>query len=306
MKSITVYRGAPTAWVRISGEDAPEFLQSQFSNEIGSSRAGDVIYGLWLNRKGRVIADSFLLTGQKNVFYALSYFCSATDVIAKLSENIIADDVDLQDMTSGVSMVSWWGPGAEAMLEASDLSVPEDGVFIDSPFGLLFRGRRSAGANFDLLGVPAARSQFEAFLGRQADAFEIACATDEMLHGARINAGIAAVPQDIGAGELPQEGALDRDAVSFSKGCYLGQEVMSRIHSIGRPRRGLFVVKGDLDATPSDGARELFAGGKSVGQLRSVGLFEGGTLGHALLKLDSVRGVGGLSFASDGPEEVTL
>ncbi len=77
---------------------------------------------------------------------------------------------------------------------------------------------------------------------------------------------IPAIPKDIGSGELPQEGRLEDGAVSFSKGCYLGQEVMSRLHSMGQVKRHLVLVKADRELPYGATIR---SGSKKVGLVKS-------------------------------------
>ena len=83
----------------------------------------------------------------------------------------------------------------------------------------------------------------------------------------RIQSGIPSVPMDIGPGDLPQEGGLERDAISFTKGCYLGQEVMARLKSMGHVQRRLFKVGGQGES-PIAGIKVL-CGGQNVGELRT-------------------------------------
>jgi hypothetical protein len=306
MKKVTVYYGVPAAWVHISGDDAPDFLQSQFSNDIRNSQDREVTYGLWLNRKGRVIADSFLLRGDGNAYRAVSYFSRASDLVAKLDENIIADDVVLANHTEKAGLISWWGGGAEDLLKAFGWENPAKGTYVETALGPVFRGRRSREANFDLVASKDRVPEFVDLLGRQSNSLSICRATEESLFGSRIKAGIPAVPQDIGPDDLPQEGSLEGDAVSFTKGCYLGQEVMARLQSMGRRRRGLFMVNCRLEDLPDNVPCKLFRGKEAVGDLRSVGTFDGGVLGHALLKLDAIKGADAFSFTPDGPQGVTL
>ena len=306
MKEVAVYYGVPAAWVEISGDDAPDFLQSQFSNDIRNSRDREVTYGLWLNRKGRVIADSFLLRGDGNAYRAVSYFSRACDLVAKLNENIIADDVVLANHTVNAGLISWWGEGAEDLLKAFGWENPGPGTYVETAWGPVFRGRRSREANFDLVASSDRAPEFVDLLNGQRHSLSICRATEESLVGSRIKAGIPAVPQDIGPGDLPQEGGLEGDAVSFTKGCYLGQEVMARLKSVGRRRRGLFLVNCRLEDLPGKVPCNLFRGKVAVGDLRTVGTFDGGVLGHALLKLDAVKGADAFSFTPEGPQGVTL
>jgi hypothetical protein len=111
----------------------------------------------------------------------------------------------------------------------------------------------------------------------------------------RIEAGIIRVPEDIGPGELPNEGGLEKEAISYSKGCYLGQETVARLRAMGQVRRSLYRIRGRGDL-PSSGSVALFQSGRRVGELRSRAPDgAGGWVGFALmtlLHLDPTAGVG--------------
>ena len=88
----------PAAWLRVSGPDAGTFLQGQFSNDLGLLSTRPAVYGLWLNQKGRVLADSFVLKGSTaEEFWVGSYFSSGTAIRERLESHIIADDVVVAD-----------------------------------------------------------------------------------------------------------------------------------------------------------------------------------------------------------------
>jgi folate-binding protein YgfZ len=107
--------------------------------------------------------------------------------------------------------------------------------------------------------------------------------TVEGLERLRIAAGIPQVPHDIGPGELPNEGGLDEVAVAYTKGCYLGQEVMARLKAMGTVRRRLVRVRA-AGRTPPAVPMALLQGEKRVGELRSVVADgAGGFIGLALL-----------------------
>ena len=100
---------------------------------------------------------------------------------------------------------------------------------------------------------------------------------------ARIDRGRPSVPEEIGAADMPGEGGLEHDAISFTKGCYLGQEVVARMHNVGKAQRGLFVVRGEgvipdlpLSLTNSDS--------KQVGELRTAYMDGETWQGVAILK----------------------
>jgi hypothetical protein len=120
----------------------------------------------------------------------------------------------------------------------------------------------------------------------------------------RIAAGIPSIPDDIGPGDLPNEGGLEAVAVSYSKGCYLGQEVMARLRTRGRVRRRLARAAGRGPAPALPAA--LWRDGKRDGELRSVAPTADGS-GYVGLALVSADGAGrSLSLAQAGAAEVGI
>jgi len=252
------YEYRPAAHFLVSDEDAADFLQSQFSNDLRPFGAGRCTYGLWLDVKGKVIADSVVLCEGEESFRVISRRCPGERITAHLERHIIADDVLVEPREPGVAFELSAG-GVEAL----GLELPSPGSVARVDGGVLFAAR---GAHYSMhvdsgAGADAIRGKLS------AAGF---AAMTEAEHGlARIAAGIPLVPDEIGEGDLPGEGELERDAVSFTKGCYLGQEVVARMHNIGKPQRRLFVVQGK--AAPPELPRPLKnADEKAVGELRSV------------------------------------
>jgi hypothetical protein len=94
---------------------------------------------------------------------------------------------------------------------------------------------------------------------------------------------VPAIPAEFGPGDLPQEAGLETVAISFTKGCYLGQEVMARLQAMGQVRRRLVRVAG-LGLAPAAGV-ELLQAGRRVGELRAAEHYGTGWLGLAMVNL---------------------
>src|SRR4051794_18742813 len=98
--SRSVFRWKPACWLRVTGEDAFTFLQGQFTNDLRELERSAAVYGLWLTLKGKVLADSFILKAQAPAgFWIGSYFSPAAVIQQRLDSYIIADDVQIEDVT---------------------------------------------------------------------------------------------------------------------------------------------------------------------------------------------------------------
>lgn len=263
-----VFEWKPAAWLSVSGEDAFPFLQGQFSNDLRPIQAGGSVYGLWLDRKGKVTADGFVLPDPQvpGTIRIASYNSSADTIRQRLEGFIVADDVSVTDESS-----VWTGLTVSAAAET-----PAIAERLRELGAVTFAGRRGFAAREWLL--PAQHVQdasLETFVRERPKL------TSAQMEELRINARIPAIPGDIGPADLPQEGELEADAVSFSKGCYLGQEVMARLKTMGAVRRKLFRVhaKGEVPALPAP----LFQNGKRIGELRTAVSREAELVGLALL-----------------------
>lgn len=266
--SFAFFRYDPAASLYVTGEDAFVFLHGQFSNDLRAVREGNGAYGLWLNQKGKVLADSFVV-GHGEGFLIFSQESATSVIRERLEAYIIADDVTLEDVGGAWSAVALRG--------AEDAVQP----IVSPETGYIVRSRGAAAWEWFFPRAETARVD-QALAG----AFEL---TAEQAEQRRIADGIASVPRDIGPGELPQEGGLDH-AVSHQKGCYLGQEVMARLRAIGQVRRRIFRVRAAGPA-PARGT-PLFQGGRQLGEVRSAVAEGDGFVALALLttlNLDATR-----------------
>lgn len=286
--SAAIHRWQPAAWLRVSGDDAATFLQGQFTNDLRGLSQADAIYGLWLTVKGKVVADSFVLRGkQPEEFWVGSYFSRAETIRERLESYIIADDVVIEDVTADWSGLTVFG-------------ATEVGRGPATPDELLFSGRRAREACIERMFRTSEAAHVQAAFGgaRELDAVDMA--------RRRIEAGIPAVPMDIGAGDLPNEGGLEAEAISFTKGCYLGQEVMARLKSMGQVRRRLVRVSGargdELPLLPAP----LFAGPRQVGELRTAVRVEAGLAGFAMVSLLHVQPGAKLAFAANAEPQLDV
>ena len=266
------YEYRPASNFLVKDEDAAEFLQSQFSNELRPFDLGGCTYGLWLNAKGKVVGDSIVLCEENATFRVLSD-CTKGDLIAAhLQRHIISDEVVIEHYDQGYILeLSVEG------IKTLDLKLPRAAHFNRFEGGILMRSSDdrlrlviSSNSDRDIL---VAKLTASGYIGLSENDFYLL----------RIAAGIPLIPKEIGNTDLPGEGQLENDAISFTKGCYLGQEVVARMYNIGKSHRRLFVLEG-LGVPPKVPINLYTSDGKLVGELRSAYENLGFWRGVALLK----------------------
>lgn len=221
MASIDVFSNRPAAVLVLSGEDQIDFLQSQGTADLRGP-SGLCRYSLWLDHKGRIHGDGFVLKINDDSVLLVSYETPAEVLIQKFEKHIIADDVEIADHTSRWRLLSLPRKSVDGLLADRARHLEPDRFFIEAD-GYVFSGRRLGMDSVDYL-VPETTTL-------PLDLNTLSIETAESM---RIAAGIPAIPRDSEAGNLnPVEGNL-LSAVSFDKGCYLGQEVVARVHRLQR------------------------------------------------------------------------
>lgn len=250
--------GATAAWLAVSGPDAESFLQGQATQDLRGMQPGNLRRSLWLNLKGKVLGETQIIKSQ-DTWWLWSAYTPSESLRARLKDFIIADDVTVTDARQDWQHITIAGADT---LRALDLGPPPSpGTWRTTPGGgMLFNGRPGLPHVWELA-LPATTTRNE--LPKPLPSF-----TPEDLTLARLSAGQPAIPQELGADDLPQEAGLEQDAISFSKGCYLGQEIMARLHAMGRVRRQLLRIRGA--GTPPLPGTHLLQHGKRCGEVRAA------------------------------------
>ncbi|MBI2517961.1 MAG: folate-binding protein YgfZ [Opitutae bacterium] len=287
-----------SAVFRIRGPDANTYLQGQFTQDI-SGPIGAISYGLWLNQKGKILADSHVLRLAADEFLVISYSTTAPALRERLESYLIADDVTLQDETVQWERVVF--AAGEGEFPPVGVERPVAGRFLGLPSGaLVFAGRWFGPGSCELLvplgGAPGILDAMQSVGATHAD--------DSAANRHRILAGVPAIPADLGPNDLPQEGGLDEVAISYTKGCFLGQEVMARIKNLGQVRRALHIVRGRGPAPAASAS--LYQTGQRVGEVRSVAPEGNGFVAMAMLSLVNYRPSQALGATSDGAPDIEV
>ena len=220
--------------ITVRGRDRARLLHSVTSNEVKKLAPGTGCYAFLLNPQGRIQADLLL-------FCFEDHFLIETEpelrekVHAHIRKYIVADQVELEDATALTGEIGLEGPGAAAVLAALDAPVPL-ADYAHAPWG------SGTVANASLTGQPGFRifCPAEAAPGivRRFESAGAKPASAEDCRVVRMENGKPRYGEDIVENSLPQETG-QMHAVSFSKGCYLGQEIVERIRARGHVNRKL-------------------------------------------------------------------
>lgn len=274
-----------SAVLRVRGVDANSYLQGQFTQDVNTTTGGRS-YGLWLDQKGRCLADGDVLKKADNEYLVVSFSITAKDLLARLEAYLIADEVELIDETADWAGILLWGDGATTIVAPAQT--------------LTFASRRAGSGSVQWL---LRRAHLEAAQTglRKIGAQERDVAAAELN---RLLQGVPAVPMDIGPRDLPNEGGLDEVAISYTKGCYLGQEVMARLKNLGQVRRRLHLVRGP--GVPPAAGTSLHQGERRVGELRSAVLDGDGFLAMAMVSLVNLKADEPVGLSPDGPAEIKI
>ncbi|HEY8995958.1 MAG TPA: hypothetical protein VIM71_14935 [Lacunisphaera sp.] len=274
-----------SAVLRVRGPDANSYLQGQFTQDLKRAKTGPC-YGLWLDQKGKVLADSYIQQLAENDYMVIALTTSASPLLARLEAYLIADEVELHDESGEWASVLVWGDAVPATLTL--------------PTGAIQFASRRAGAGAQEILVNAGHAAELVAQIREFAADGDAVAAEL----ARLRQGVPSVPADIGPRDLPNEGGLDEVAISYTKGCYLGQEVMARLKNLGQVRRCLHLVQGE-GAPPAPGT-PLYQGERKAGEMRSAAIDGGGFLGMAMLSLVNLAEDLPLNTEPDGGKPIRI
>jgi folate-binding protein YgfZ len=248
--------------IRVNGDDRARLLHAMTTNEVQQLQPGQGCYTFFLNAQGRILGDANLFCLDDHLLLDTEPE-TRTKLYEHLDRYIIADDVTLEDETAMTAAVAVEGPRAHSVLENADL--PEE------PYSWTRWGSRvvarvaSTGPNGYLVFAPA--SEKDELLA-QLGASGVLPATPEDARMVRIEHGRPRYGEEITERYLLQETG-QMHAVSFQKGCYLGQEIVERIRSRAQIHRILRRLELDTTEVPEAGVK-LKAGDADAAEIASA------------------------------------
>jgi folate-binding protein YgfZ len=267
-----------------AGIDAARFLHGMVTNEVQELKPGLGNYSCHLNAQGQILTDFHLLAMPDH--YLLETGANyVTSLQQALDHYIIADDVELADRSEQLAALSVEGPHSGQLLKASGAaSLPTEEyqhawMELGGAPTLIVRLSDTGEEGYRLIFVPAnAETIWNALLGQQ-EAVPRKPVGFEALNVLRTEAGIPWMGAELTEKTLPPEARLEARAISYTKGCYLGQEIVERIRSRGNVNRLLCGLLLDDETLPAPRTK-LLAQEKEVGWITTA--VHSPTLGRAI------------------------
>lgn len=283
--------GCARGIIRVRGKDRLDVLQRMLTQDLRGLESGAVRRSFWLNRKGRIDADLSVVAFDDHWLLE----CDALDApgaATSLSSFIFNEDIELvHDAT--LRVLSLAGPST---FEALTAVGADTGVLAPSDARSCMvhvAGIPCHAWRLDWFGVPTVHLACAA--ERAAELWKALLAQVDLAHGrrrvrpcgwyaqniARIEAGEPWCHVDFGRESLPHESGVLRERVSFTKGCYLGQEIVARMESLGKPKQVVAALRIVGDALPSAG-EQVFSLTEGGGLAEQVGAVTSSTLSPML------------------------
>jgi folate-binding protein YgfZ len=245
----------------LSGADAAGFLQGQVSNDVEGLVPGGGCYATFLTPKGKMLGDVRILDAGEELL--LDTERVALQALFNMIRHFsIGYQVELHKRTLESGLLSLIGPDAGAIGGAAGLSPDEHAHVLVAVGGVAARAIRTD-VGVDLLCDAGDTDALRAAL-EDAGAVAVGEAAAECL---RVEGGRPRYGIDLDDTVIPQEAGLNERAVSFTKGCYVGQETVARLFYRGKPNRQL---RGLRLSGPAEVQDELTFDGRPVGRLTSV------------------------------------
>jgi len=245
----------------LTGAGAKPFLQGQVSNDVESLQPGTGCYAAFLTPKGKMLGDLRILDAGEELLLDTER-PSLQELFNMIRRFSIGFEVELHKRTVQRGLVSLLGPRSSEAAGLGALPAAEHAHRIAEVTGVTVRAIRTD-LGVDLLCDAGDTEGLIAGL----TAAGVPPVSETASDCVRVERGRPRYGVDLDDSVIPQEADLNHRAVSFSKGCYVGQETVARLYYRGKPNRQL---RGVRLSAPAETGAEIVFGGRTVGRLASV------------------------------------
>jgi folate-binding protein YgfZ len=262
--------------VCVTGADRQRFINGQVTNNVKDLKVGQGCYAALVTAKGKMESDLFIYCLPDELLLDFEPGLTAA-VTARLEKYVIADDVQIVDVSALYGMLTVQGPRSADVIRAAGLQPPATNLnwtsISHANAGEIYcmNNARGTAAGFDVFVPTAEHEAMRDRLAQAAAKIEGGFSSGDALEIVRIEAGIPRFGVDMDQANLASEAGIEARAISYNKGCYIGQEVISRIRAFGQVSKSLRGLRlpDDSAQLPARGEK-LFRDGKEVGYLTSA------------------------------------
>jgi tRNA-modifying protein YgfZ len=290
--------------IAVRGKDRKEFLHGLFTNDIRVLTPGTGCYAAWLTPQGRMLTDLHVFELDDIVLLDVPAELSPA-VLQRLDRSLFSEDVQLSDRSHTFTPVWVHGPHAAMAVQKvlSKSSAPDSWLDYQNE-RLEFGGAAAVLVRVDQLGVPGfgvyVDPALEADLRRALEVSGAPQVDSATLEAARIEAGYPLFGVDMTEDTIPLEAGIEDRAISFTKGCYVGQEVIIRVLHRGHGRVVRKLVGLRLTGAVPPRNAKIFAGDREIGWVTSTASSPGlGPIGLGYVHRDFVTV--GVEVTVEGP-----
>lgn len=242
----------------VTGPDAAEFLQGQITNDAESLASGSGCYALLLDRKGHIQADMRVLRRSEEVFQADTSPAAGPSLFKHLKTYMIGRDVVVEE--ANLALISLLGPGSTSV---SGLAPGDEMDFTEATIAGSECLAVATDSGLDLFCEP----QDAAVVTEQLIADRAVSVSEPAAEIVRVESGRPRFENEMAASPMPAEAGVVERTVNFTKGCYIGQESVARLHYRGKPNRFLRGLRLDGPVAEGDSIR---LGERDLGTISST------------------------------------
>jgi folate-binding protein YgfZ len=244
LQGVAFVRRTDRGVVRLQGADRVTWLQGLVTNDVSRQAPGQRLYSAYLTPQGRMITDLWVVTTAEALLLDVPASLAGT-LAARLDGLVFAEDVQIDEVSDRMAVLQVFGRAATTGIVDPTFGIPSSAVYLQA-------------------------SEVEAFVAALPPAYTEAGL--DALEVIRIEAGVPRFLVDMTDDTIPLEAGIEDRAISFTKGCYVGQEIIVRVTTRGggRVAKRLVGLRFEADATPPASGAALYAGDRAVGKVTSA------------------------------------
>ena len=277
-ETIALFDGNYRAYFSFTGPDRARYLNAILTNNVKDLQSGQGNISLLLNPQGRILAE-IDTQAEPDRLLCISHAMIRAQLAETLEKFIIMDDVTLTDETDRYSTLSLLGPQTTQLIRElaanADLdSLPDFGSIDTHISSIACTVTKKSSANTPSADIRAERKDMEAlwnFLAEKTRAAGGGPVGYKALNAFRLEQKIPWFGYDFGEKQIPHEAGLENSHISYTKGCYTGQEIVERVRSRGQVNRRRVSLRFSSEPhQPPAAGTALTADGKEVGAVTSA------------------------------------